>query len=100
MIPQSLVIPRADYRLEIFLEFGHLPGGREGQVCGDSKLACDHVALGQKLEDTVQYSGELIDFEPGASGRVMLGQGESSGQERRKLSTARANRPDRAGLYE
>lgn len=104
MIPQSLVIPRSHYRLEIFLEFGYLAGGREGQVCGDSKLACDHIALGQKFGDTAHYSGEVIDFEPGASGQVMLGQGESSGQERRRLPTARASltflRPYRAVLYE
>ena len=73
-IPGELSIPRSSYSVEIRLEFGWLPGARDGMVCGARNASCDAIIMAQGMgigESEKHYDGRVVRIE--GSDRVEMG---------------------------
>ncbi|KAK4046461.1 Pre-mRNA-splicing factor cwf19 [Microbotryomycetes sp. JL201] len=68
------VLPEAQYDVQVDLEFGSLPGARDGQVCGYDELQCDVDRVADSIGREATFVGARVEFEHIERGQVWLGQ--------------------------
>lgn len=72
-------MPRGEYRIEVRLEFGFLPGAIGGQVCGEERRSCEALKEGRRLGEEVSFIGGVVGFEEEGKAWLRLGDGLSRG---------------------